>query len=92
MFLTFLPFLGSGFVPVASMPAGLRWFAANQPFTPITDTVRSLLADQHVGSAGWQAIAWCLAITAGELSVGQASLRPSTRSIKCRSGSRRPPA
>ena len=25
--------------PVASMPAGLRWFAENQPFTPITDTV-----------------------------------------------------
>jgi ABC-2 type transport system permease protein len=64
MFLTFLPFLGSGFVPVASMPAGLRWFAENQPFTPTTDTVRSLLANQHVGSAGVKAILWCLAITA----------------------------
>ncbi len=62
MFLTFLPFLGSGFVPVASMPAGLRWFAENQPFTPVTDTVRSLLANQHVGSAGVKAIVWCLAI------------------------------
>ncbi|HEY1712051.1 MAG TPA: ABC transporter permease [Solirubrobacteraceae bacterium] len=64
MFLTFLPFLGSAFVPVASMPAGLRWFAENQPFTPITNTVRSLLANQHVGSAGVKAIVWCLAITA----------------------------
>jgi ABC-2 type transport system permease protein len=64
MFLTFLPFLGSGFVPVASMPAGLRWFAENQPFTPTTDTVRSVLANQHVGSAGVKAILWCLAITA----------------------------
>jgi ABC-2 type transport system permease protein len=64
MFLIILPFIGSGFVPVASMPAGLRWFAENQPFTPITDTVRSLLADQHVGSAGVKAIVWCLAITA----------------------------
>jgi ABC-2 type transport system permease protein len=54
----------AGFVPVASMPAGLRWFAENQPFTPITDTVRSLLANQHVGSAGVKAIVWCLAITA----------------------------
>ena len=36
MFLVLLPFLGSAFVPVASMPAGLRWFAQNQPFTPIT--------------------------------------------------------
>jgi ABC-2 type transport system permease protein len=64
MFLLLLPFLGSGFVPVASMPAALRWFAENQPFTPITNTVRSLLADQHVGSAGVKAIVWCLAITA----------------------------
>ena len=64
MFLIFLPFLGSGFVPVASMPAGLRWFAENQPFTPITNTVRGLLADQHIGSDGTAAILWCLAITA----------------------------
>ena len=63
MFLILLPFLGSGFVPVESMPAGLRWFAENQPFTPITDTVRRLLANQHFGSTGIAAIVWCLAIT-----------------------------
>jgi ABC-2 type transport system permease protein len=64
MFLIILPFLGSGFVPVDSMPAGVRWFAENQPFTPITNTVRDLLAGQHVGSTGITAIAWCLAIAA----------------------------
>jgi ABC-2 type transport system permease protein len=64
MFLFLLPFLGSGFVPVDSMPAGLRWFADSQPFTPITDTLRSLLAHQHVGSTGMVAVAWCLAISA----------------------------
>jgi ABC-2 type transport system permease protein len=64
MFLILLPFLSSAFVPVASMPAAVRWFAENQPFTPITNTVRSLLADQPVGSAGVKAIVWCLAITA----------------------------
>ena len=64
MFLIILPFLGSGFVPVASMPAGLRWFAQNEPFTPVTDSVRRLLAGQHVGGAGVAAIVWCLAITA----------------------------
>jgi ABC-2 type transport system permease protein len=64
MFLIILPFLGSGFVPVDSMPAGVRWFAENQPFTPITNTVRSLLAGEHVGSTGITAIVWCLAITA----------------------------
>jgi ABC-2 type transport system permease protein len=64
MFLFLLPFLGSGFVPVDSMPAGLRWFADNQPFTPITDTLRSLLEGQHVGSEAIWAVAWCLAIAA----------------------------
>jgi len=64
MLMILLPFLGSGFVPVASMPAGLRWFAENQPFTPITDTVRRLLANRHVGGAGITAIVWCLVITA----------------------------
>ena len=64
MFLLLLPFLSSAFVPVDSMPAGFRWFAENQPFTPITDAVRSLLANQPAGSAGVKAIAWCLAITA----------------------------
>jgi ABC-2 type transport system permease protein len=64
MFLILLPFIGSGFVPVASMPGGLRWFAENQPFTPITNTVRDLLSGQHVGGTGVTAIAWCVAITA----------------------------
>jgi ABC-2 type transport system permease protein len=64
MFLFLLPFLGSGFVPTDSMPAGLRWFADNQPFTPITDTLRSLLAAEHVGTAGVWAVAWCLVIAA----------------------------
>jgi ABC-2 type transport system permease protein len=64
MFLYLLPFLGSAFVPTDSMPGGLRWFADNQPFTPITDTLRGLLGDQHVGGTGIWAVAWCLAITA----------------------------
>jgi ABC-2 type transport system permease protein len=64
MFLTLLPFLGSGFVPVGSMPAGLRWFAQNQPFTPVTNAVRDLLGGHPVGSAATIGIVWCLAITA----------------------------
>jgi len=63
--LVFLPFLGSGFVPVASMPPGLRWFAEYQPFTPIMDTLRSLLAGTPVGGEGVVAVAWCAAIAAG---------------------------
>src|SRR5580704_12003837 len=40
MVLTLLPFLGSGFVTVASLPTGLRQFARYQPFPPETDTLR----------------------------------------------------
>jgi ABC-2 type transport system permease protein len=46
------------------MPGGIRWFAENQPFTPITDTLRNLLESQPVGSTGLVAVAWTVAITA----------------------------
>jgi ABC-2 type transport system permease protein len=59
MFLIFLPFLGSGFVPVESMPSWLAWFAEHQPFTPVIDTVRSLLDGGPVDPAtAWTAVAW----------------------------------
>ncbi|SCE89577.1 ABC-2 type transport system permease protein [Micromonospora viridifaciens] len=60
--LTLLPFLGSGFVPTESMPAGLRQFAEYQPFTPIIETLRGLLAGGPVGSNAVLASAWCAAI------------------------------
>jgi len=61
--LLLLPFFGSGFVPTASMPEPLRWFADNQPFTPIIETVRRLLFGGEIGSTGLIAVAWCVAIT-----------------------------
>ena len=61
--LMLLPFFGSGFVPTASMPDPLRWFADNQPFTPIMETVRRLLLGGEIGSGGLIAVAWCVAIT-----------------------------
>jgi ABC-2 type transport system permease protein len=63
--LQFLPFLGSAFVPAESMPAGLRWFAEYQPFTPIIETLRGLLLGTPIGSSGMLAVAWCVAITVG---------------------------
>jgi ABC-2 type transport system permease protein len=62
MVLTLLPFLGSGFVPTASMPAGLRWFAQYQPFTPVIETVRGLLLGTPIGHNAVLAVAWCLVI------------------------------
>ena len=60
--LILLPFLGSGFVPTDSMPAALRWFAENQPFTPIMETLRGLLLGTPIGSSAVLAVAWSVAI------------------------------
>ena len=46
------------------MPAGLRWFAEHQPFTPIIDTVRALLMGTPIGETAVLAVAWCVAIAA----------------------------
>ncbi|MEV6163517.1 ABC transporter permease [Streptomyces sp. NPDC052052] len=59
----FLPFLGSAFVPAESMSPGLRWFAENQPFTPMTETLRGLLSGTAIGNNGWISLAWCVGIT-----------------------------
>ncbi|MEV4115080.1 ABC transporter permease [Nonomuraea sp. NPDC049695] len=62
MIFLLLPFVGSGFVPVESMPAGLRWFAEHQPFTPIIDAFRALLAGAPAGTDGLWAVGWCVVI------------------------------
>lgn len=62
--LLLLPLFGSGFVPSKTMPAGLRWFAAHQPFTPMIETVRGLLMGTPIGHSAIIAVAWCIAIGA----------------------------
>src|SRR6201995_3857121 len=62
MFLTLLPFLGSAFVPAATMPVILRQFATYQPFTPVTETVRGLLTGTPIGHNAIVAAAWCVGI------------------------------
>jgi ABC-2 type transport system permease protein len=66
-----LSFVSGAFVPVASMPAALRWFAANQPVTVLINAVRSLLlGGTHAAGVGhttsyWVALSllWCAGIT-----------------------------
>ncbi|MBN9107138.1 MAG: ABC transporter permease [Propionibacteriaceae bacterium] len=60
--LIFLPFVSSAFVPTATMPGPVRWFAENQPVTSIVNSIRNLLASQPVGSDLWIALAWCVGI------------------------------
>ncbi|PPK63197.1 ABC transporter permease [Actinokineospora auranticolor] len=66
--LIFLPFLSSAFVPTATMPGPVRWFAEHQPVTPIVTALRDLLAERPVGGAIWTALGWC----AGTLAVAYA--------------------
>jgi ABC-2 type transport system permease protein len=54
-----LPFVSSAFAPTESMPAGVRWFAQNEPFTPIINTLRGLLSGPAVGDGAVIAVAWC---------------------------------
>jgi len=58
-----LPFLGSGFVPTESMPAGLQWFAQYQPFTAFIETLRALLLGTPLGWNAVLAVGWCVVIT-----------------------------
>ena len=62
LLLTFLPFLGSGFVPTGSMPGWLQWFAAHQPFTPFIETLRGLLLGTPLGVSPWLAVGWGAAL------------------------------
>lgn len=62
--LLFLIFLSSGFTPVDNMHPALRWFAENQPMTPIVETMRSLLTNGVVSDSAGVAIGWSVALLA----------------------------
>lgn len=60
-----LPLLGSGFVPTDTMPAGLRWVAEHQPFTPAIETLRGLLMGTPIGGDAAVTLAWSAGIGLG---------------------------
>lgn len=60
--LVMLPFFSSAIVPAEKMGPGLRQFAEYQPFTPIIETLRGLLAGAPDTGAAITAVAWCVGI------------------------------
>ncbi|MHA7273500.1 ABC transporter permease [Arthrobacter sp. TMT4-20] len=64
LLLTLLPFLGSGFVPTASMPEWLQWFAQYQPFTPFIEAIRGLLLGNPLDWNLGLSLGWCAVIIA----------------------------
>lgn len=58
-------FVSSAYVPIASMPGWLQWFAGNQPVTHVVDAVRGLMVadppemlEVAVGSAASSGLVW----------------------------------
>ncbi|CAO5258557.1 ABC transporter permease [Frankia sp. AgKG'84/4] len=67
--LMFLPYVSTAFVPTRTMPAALRGFAENQPFTPIIETMRALWMGHtstgaSLGHEAWIAGVWGVGILA----------------------------
>jgi ABC-2 type transport system permease protein len=60
--LILLPFLSSAIVPADKMGQGVRQFAEYQPFTPIIESLRGLLAGAPSGGYAAAALAWCAGI------------------------------
>jgi ABC transporter DrrB family efflux protein len=59
-----LTFISSAFVPVASMPEPLKWFAEVNPFTVMVDAMRSLWLGIPAQNNVWGAFVWSVAIIA----------------------------
>ena len=59
-----LTFASSVFVPAATMPDGLRQFAEVNPFTTISDAMRSLWLGTPAHSDIWMAFVWCFVLIA----------------------------
>jgi ABC-2 type transport system permease protein len=83
--LMFVPYLSSAFVPAGTMAAGLRPVAANQPFTPVIETMRGLWMGHTstgaaVGHEAWLAAIYCAAILAAAASAASWLFRHRTAS------------
>ena len=59
-----LTFASSIFVPAESMPDGLQQFAEANPFTTISDAVRSLWIGTPANTDVWMAFVWVIVLTA----------------------------
>ncbi len=57
----FLCYASSALVPIGTMAPWIRGFAHHQPYTPVIETLRQLLAGGPAGDP-WSAVAWCSGI------------------------------
>lgn len=57
-----LTFASTAFVPSEGMNPILKAFAVNQPITQVVEAVRALILGNPIGTYGWAAAAWSVAI------------------------------
>lgn len=62
MFVQFMPYVSSAFIPTETMPKVLRYFADHQPITLVINTIRGLMLGTEIGSDWISAIIWCIGI------------------------------
>jgi ABC transporter DrrB family efflux protein len=70
-----LTFISSAFVPVASMPGALQWFARINPFTIVVDAMRVLWVGAPAHNYVWEAFLWSAVILAIFAPLGVARYR-----------------
>jgi ABC transporter DrrB family efflux protein len=58
-----LTFVSSAFVPVDTLPDGVRQFAEANPLTVIIDALRALWIGDPAGNTIWGAVAWSVGLT-----------------------------
>ena len=58
-----LTFISSAFVPIDTLPDGLRQFAEVNPFTVAVDAMRALWIGDPAGNSIWGAVVWSLGLT-----------------------------
>src|SRR3954451_17407597 len=59
-----LTFISSAFVPTASMPPALQWFADINPFTIVVNAMRALWLGAPAGNNVWGAFVWSFVLIA----------------------------
>jgi ABC-2 type transport system permease protein len=74
----FVPYLSSGFVPIETMPSWLHGFAEHQPFTPIIETFRGLLAGATDATTILTAVAWLVGFLVASCVAGSVLYRRRT--------------
>lgn len=78
LLISFLAYPSSAFVPVATMPRGLREFAEHQPVTQVIDAIRALLAGAPAGDIVWHAVIWSVAIAGAAIALAGVFFRRRT--------------